>query len=97
MVFGTAVVIITIVLGACIQSFNVVFGLESGVLIDFIGVGFIKMYTGTIEFISKFQKSIFDDSMVYFANALTSQITDEALKNQTISDIAKSLVSRNNA
>lgn len=96
MTFGAAVVIVTIILGTSNRVVNMVSGLVSGVLIDFIGVIFIKMYTGTIESISKFQKSIFEDSGVYLANVLASQISDETLKNQTISDIAKSLVSKSN-
>lgn len=98
MLFGTLVITSTIIIGVVNnQVVSVISGFVSGVLIDYIGVIFVKMYTGMIESISKFQKTLFEDSGIYLANVLTSQIGDETLKNQTISDIAKSLVPKRSA
>ena len=68
----------------------------SGVVFDFIGAIFIKMYTGNVEAAVKFHAKLAESNNLLLANSITNKIDDKKLREETLSDISKSIVLRKN-
>ena len=71
-------------------------GAISGILVDFIGVIFIRMYTETIKASMQIQNRLVHNNDNLLANMLAEDIDDNNLRNQTLAEIAKT-ISANNA
>lgn len=72
-------------------------GAISGVLVDFIGVIFIRMYTETIKASIQLQNKLVHNNDNLLANLLAEDIDDKNLRNQTLSEIAKTISANNTA
>ncbi len=68
----------------------------SGVVFDFIGAIFIKMYTGNVEAAVKFHAKLAESNNLLLSNSIANKIDDKKLREETLSDISKSIVLRKN-
>jgi len=97
-VFGSAVIIISIVIFRDIAQENIMpitIGVISGLLIDFIGAIFIRMYIETVKASTKFHNQLVYSNNNLFANVLVTKISDEKLRNETFAEMAKLISSTN--
>lgn len=67
----------------------------SGLLIDFVGAVFIKMYTQNIKAAVKFHAKLANSNNLLLANSIANKIENNGLRENTLSDIAKSIVLTN--
>lgn len=89
---GVGIIVLSIILFRDVSNENVVLiliGTASGILIDFVGAIFIKMYMETIKASTEFHNKLIHSNDNLFANVLATKITDENLKNETFSEMAK--------
>ncbi len=69
-----------------------VVGSLSGVVVDFIGAIFIKMYTKNIEAAVKFHAKFADSNNLLLANSIANKIEDDKIRENTLSDISKNII-----
>ena len=89
---GIGIIILSIVLfkdAAEKNTIPILTGAAAGVLIDFVGAVFIRMYMETIKASTEFHNKLIHSNDNLFANVLATKITDENLKNETFSEMAK--------
>lgn len=67
----------------------------SGIIIDFVGAIFIKMYTQNIKAAVKFHAKLANSNNLLLANSIANKIESSELRENTLSDIAKSIVLSN--
>nr|WP_314466301.1 hypothetical protein [uncultured Clostridium sp.] len=72
-------------------------GTVSGILIDFIGAIFIVMYTKNLEASIEFHSKLANSNKLLLANSIATKITNEQLRETTLSEIAKGMICENNA
>lgn len=68
-------------------------GSFSGIIVDFIGAIFIKMYTKNIEAAVKFHAKFAESNNLLLANSIANKIEDERLREDTLSEISKRIIS----
>lgn len=90
---------IVIVLTSCVIYVSVesdkmllVVGNISGIVVDFIGAVFIKMYTQNLEAAVKFHAKFAESNNLLLANSIANKIENADLREQTLSDISKKIV-----
>ena len=96
---GMIIIILAIIMFAISPvkyNIAVLTGAVSGILVDFIGALFIRMYTETIKATMQLQNNLVHNNDNLLANLLAENIDDKNLRNQTIAEIAKT-ISANNA
>ena len=96
MVVGIGIIISSIIIFKNIAYQNIapiLVGAVSGILIDFIGAIFIKMYIETIKASTEFHNKLIHSNDNLFANVLITKISNEDLKNETFAEVAK-IISR---
>lgn len=64
----------------------------SGIIVDFIGAVFIKMYTQNLEAAVKFHAKFAESNNLLLANSIANKIENVCLREQTLSDISKEIV-----
>ncbi len=96
---GMVIIFLAIIMFAVSPKYNiaVLTGAISGVLVDFIGVIFIRMYTETIKASIQLQNKLVHNNDNLLANLLAEDIDDKNLRNQTLSEIAKTISANNTA
>lgn len=67
-------------------------GSLSGIIVDFIGAVFIKMYTKNIEAAVKFHATFAESNNLLLANSIANKIEDEKIREDTLSEISKNIV-----
>ena len=67
-------------------------GSLSGIIVDFIGAIFIKMYTKNIEAAVKFHAKFAESNNLLLANSIVHKIDDNILRETTLSEIAKYII-----
>lgn len=67
-------------------------GSLSGIVVDFIGAIFIKMYTKNIEAAVKFHAKFAESNNLLLANSIAHKIDDNILRETTLSEIAKYII-----
>lgn len=67
-------------------------GSLSGIVVDFIGAIFIKMYTKNIEAAVKFHAKFAESNNLLLANSIANKIENVDLREQTLSDISKGII-----
>ena len=67
-------------------------GSLSGIVVDFIGAIFIKMYTKNIEAAVKFHAKFAESNNLLLANSIAHKIDDNILRETTLSEIAKDII-----
>lgn len=68
-------------------------GSLSGIVVDFIGAIFIKMYTKNIEAAVKFHAKFAESNNLLLANSIANKIEDDKIREDTLSEISKSIIS----
>lgn len=66
-------------------------GSLSGIVFDFIGAVFIKMYTKNIEAAVKFHSQFADSNSLLLANSIANKIDTDELREETLAEISKSI------
>lgn len=84
-----AVLILT--LNEDIDNIKIISGFVTGVLIDFIGAIFIGMYNKTLESTLTLSNLINENRKTNFSAYITTKISDEKIKNKTLSKLAISI------
>ena len=64
----------------------------SGIVVDFIGAIFIKMYTKNIEASVKFHAKFAESNNLLLANSIANKIDDDKLRENTLSEISKNII-----
>lgn len=67
-------------------------GSLSGIVVDFIGAVFIKMYTKNIEASVKFHAKFAESNNLLLANSIAHKIEDDKLREETLSEISKDII-----
>jgi len=69
--------------------FPIIAGCVSGLLVDFIGAIFIKMYIETVKASTEFHNKLIKSNSHLFANVLITKINDNKMKNEALAEVAK--------
>lgn len=97
---GIAIIAITIIsiffIPKSVQLITVASGFIGGMLVDAIGGIFILMYSKTLESAQEYQTNMVKTANTYLGNVLASQITNNELREQTLSIMSKELVQKGN-
>lgn len=67
-------------------------GSLSGIVVDFIGTIFIKMYTKNIEAAVKFHAKFAESNNLLLANSIANKIEDDKIREDTLSEISKNII-----
>lgn len=67
-------------------------GSLSGIIVDFIGAVFIKMYTKNIEAAVKFHAKFAESNNLLLANSIANKIEDANLRENTLAEISKNII-----
>ena len=67
----------------------------SGILIDFVGAVFIRMYTQNVEAAVRFHAKFAESNNLLLANSIANKIEDGKLREETLSEIAKEIIVTN--
>ena len=67
-------------------------GSVSGILVDFIGAVFIKMYTKNTEAAVEFHAKFAESNNFLLANSIASKIEDEKTREDTLAEISKNII-----
>lgn len=67
-------------------------GSLSGIIVDFIGAVFIKMYTKNIEAAVKFHAKFAESNNLLLANSIANKIEDDKIREDTLSEISKNII-----
>lgn len=70
-------------------------GSLSGIVVDFIGAIFIKMYTKNIKAAVKFHAKFAESNNLLLANSIANKIRDDKIREDTLSEISKNIVLTN--
>lgn len=92
MAIGIAIIILSIVFFKNNAHQNIVptlIGSLSGILIDFIGAIFIKMYIETVKTSAEFHSKLIHSNDNIFSYSLIMKISDEQLRNTALSELSK--------
>ena len=91
---GIVIALISCVIYISVESDKmlVVIGNISGIIVDFNGAIFIKMYTQNLEAAVKFHAKFAESNQLLLANSIANKIENANLREQTLSDISKEIV-----
>ena len=94
--FGIGIIIGSIILFFLQKDkLQIIIGPISGILTNFVGAIFIKMYTETVKSSLKFHNKLVNSSSKFFSNVLISKIKNQDLQDKTLSEVAK-IISKGN-
>lgn len=98
-IFGLLVLSATIIMYATFKSDTILLmvGSLSGIVVDFIGAIFIKMYTHNIEASIKFHAKLAESNNLLLANSIANKIDSDNLRENTLSEISQKIVMSKNA
>lgn len=95
---GTFIIVGTIILmffkPKMVNDIILICSLIGGALVDFIGAIFISMYSKIIKSANLSQYGMLETTQAYLGNVLASQIQDDKLREDTLSELAKSLIKK---
>lgn len=93
-IFGILIVAASLYMYISLASDRVLLyvGSLSGIVVDFIGAIFIKMYTKNIEAAVKFHAKFAESNNLLLANSIASKIDDDKIRENTLSEISKSII-----
>lgn len=69
-------------------------GNVSGIIVDFVGAVFVKMYTQNIKAAVKFHAKFAESNNLLLANSIAHKIDNPDLRERTLSEIAKNIAVR---
>lgn len=67
------------------------FGIASGILANFIGVMYIRMYSKTINSLTEFHNRLLGTHHLHFTNFLTSKISNNDLREDILAHLVKTI------
>ena len=67
-------------------------GNVSGVVVDFIGAIFIKMYTKNLKAAVKFHAKFAESNNLLLANSIANKIENADLREKTLASISKEII-----
>lgn len=93
-IFGILIVVASLYMYASFDSDKMLLlvGSLSGIVVDFIGAIFIKMYTKNIEAAVKFHAKFAESNNLLLANSIANKIDDDQLREDTLSEISKNII-----
>lgn len=93
-IFGILIVVASIYLYMSLDADKVLLlvGSLSGIVVDFIGAVFIKMYTKNIEAAVKFHAKFAESNSLLLANSIANKIDDNKIREETLSEISKNII-----
>lgn len=91
---GIIIALISCVTYISVESDKIllIVGNISGIVVDFIGAIFIKMYTQNLEAAVKFHAKFAESNHLLLANSIANKIANTDLREQTLSDLSKKIV-----
>lgn len=94
-IFGILIVAASLYMYTSLDADKVLLlvGSLSGIVVDFIGAIFIKMYTKNIEAAVKFHAKFAESNSLLLANSIANKIEDDKIREDTLSEISKSIIS----
>lgn len=93
-IFGILIVIASLYLYMSLNADTVLLsvGSLSGIVVDFIGAIFIKMYNKNIEAAVEFHAKLAESNSLLLANSIANSIEDDEVREDTLSEISKSII-----
>lgn len=93
-IFGILIVVASLYMYTSFDSDKILLlvGSLSGIIVDFIGAIFIKMYTKNIEAAVKFHAKFAESNNLLLANSIANKIDDDKLREDTLSEISKNII-----
>lgn len=93
-IFGILIVAASLYMYTSFDSDKILLlvGSLSGIVVDFIGAIFIKMYTKNIEAAVKFHAKFAESNNLLLANSIANKIDDDKLREDTLSEISKNII-----
>mgnify|MGYP005787850679 FL=1 len=93
-IFGILIVVVSLYMYTSLNSDKTLLfvGSLSGILVDFIGAIFIKMYTKNIEAAVKFHEKFAESNSLLLANSIANKIDNDSLREDTLSEISKNII-----
>lgn len=93
-IFGILIVVASLYMYMSMDTDKVLLfvGSLSGIVVDFIGAIFIKMYTKNIEAAVKFHAKFAESNNLLLANSIANKIEDDKIRENTLSEISKSII-----
>ncbi len=93
-VLGILIIVISLLIYAFLDTEKIflIVGNVSGIIVDFVGAIFIRMYTQNIEAAVKFHAKFADSNNLLLANSIANKIESEKLREETLSEIAKEII-----
>lgn len=93
-IFGMFIVVVTLILYILLELDKVLLlvGSISGIIVDFVGAIFIKMYTENIKAAVKFHEKFAESNNLLLANSIANKIENEGLREKTLSEISKEII-----
>ena len=97
-IFGIVIVVVSLVMYVYTDADKTLLtvGNISGILINFVGAVFIRMYTHNVEAAVKFHAKFAESNNLLLANSIANKIENEKLREETLSEIAKDIIVYNN-
>lgn len=96
-IFGILIVVASLIVYLYTDSDKtlLIVGNVSGIIVDFVGAVFIKMYTQNVEAAVRFHAKFAESNNLLLANSIANKIENEELREQTLSEIAKDIIMSN--
>ena len=93
-IFGILIVVGSLYMYTTFDSDKVLLlvGSLNGIVVDFIGAIFIKMYTKNIEAAVKFHAKFAESNNLLLANSIANKIDYDKLREDTLSEISKNII-----
>lgn len=96
-IFGVLIVVVSLLLYIYTDSDKIllIVGNVSGIIVDFVGAIFIKMYTQNVEAAVRFHAKFAESNNLLLANSIANKIENDELREKTLSEIAKDIIMSN--
>lgn len=96
-IFGVLIVVVSLLLYIYTDSDKtlLIVGNVSGIIVDFVGAIFIKMYTQNVEAAVRFHAKFAESNNLLLANSIANKIENDELREKTLSEIAKDIIVSN--
>lgn len=96
-IFGILIVVASLIMYIYTEADKVLLlvGNISGIIVDFVGAVFIKMYTQNVEAAVRFHAKFAESNNLLLANSIANKIENEELREKTLSEIAKDIIMSN--
>ena len=93
-IFGILIVVASLYMYISLDADKVLLavGSLSGIVVDFIGAIFIKMYNKNIEAAVKFHAKFAESNSFLLANSIANKIEDDKVREDTLSELSKSII-----